>query len=354
MTEYDLHGVVGIRLEGAGDADVRAVDRQLGPIRASLDRDPDLRIRFVDRGTTPATTLVGGSSGATLDDFVVLRGKHKAAVRVALPIDRIGTGPVLIEVERGAPAVPYLIAIVNLIALANGALPLHASAFVHEGAGVLVTGWSKGGKTEALLAFVSQGATYVGDEWVYLLPDGRHMAGIPEPIRVWDWELAQLPTLRRRIPRSTLARVGVVGMLAAIVPGGRLRDAVDRQRAVDVPPARLFGVAASHEPVRIDHVCFVGTHRDPRITSRPIEPEEVASRMTWSLRYEQLPMWSLYHEYRYLFPDRRSDLLERAPEIQEARLTSFLTSRRPFEVLHPYPVDLADLRHAIAERMAAA
>ena len=36
----------------------------------------------------------------------------------------------------GLPAVPLLIPIVNLTALANGALPMHASAFTHDGVGV--------------------------------------------------------------------------------------------------------------------------------------------------------------------------------------------------------------------------
>ena len=82
---------------------------------------------------------------------------------------------------RGLPAIPLLVPIVNLTALANGALPLHASAFVHRGTGVVATGWSKGGKTEALLAFSANGARYVGDEWVYVAADGSRVSGIPSP-----------------------------------------------------------------------------------------------------------------------------------------------------------------------------
>src|SRR5918997_82180 len=113
--DFDLHGIVGIRLVGASPGDERAVADQLGPIRTpGLDREPDIVIRFV-----------------------------------------------------------------NLTALAKGALPLHAAAFTYRGTGVVVTGWAKGGKTETLLGFMAAGAEYVGDEWVYLDANGRHVHGIP-------------------------------------------------------------------------------------------------------------------------------------------------------------------------------
>ena len=45
--DYDLHGIVGIRLLGATPQDQRAIDKQLGPIRKPLEREPDITIRFV-------------------------------------------------------------------------------------------------------------------------------------------------------------------------------------------------------------------------------------------------------------------------------------------------------------------
>ncbi|HMQ30942.1 MAG TPA: hypothetical protein PKD53_09445, partial [Chloroflexaceae bacterium] len=43
--DYDLHGLVGIRLIGASAGDAAAVTRQLGPVQAPLARDPDITIR---------------------------------------------------------------------------------------------------------------------------------------------------------------------------------------------------------------------------------------------------------------------------------------------------------------------
>ena len=40
--DYDLHGLAGVRLLDAAPGDAKAVDRQLGPIRGPLQREPDL------------------------------------------------------------------------------------------------------------------------------------------------------------------------------------------------------------------------------------------------------------------------------------------------------------------------
>ena len=142
--DYDLHGLAGVRVVGATARDAAAVDRQLGPIRGPLRRDPDIVVRFVDHLDVegPLRLLGVDDAGFTDDAFLVLRARHKARARVLIPLDRIGRRCEIV-CERGLPAVPLLIATLNLTVLARGALPLHASAFFHDGCGVVVTGWSK-------------------------------------------------------------------------------------------------------------------------------------------------------------------------------------------------------------------
>ena len=356
--EYDLLGVVGVRLLDADERDAAMVDRQLGAIRARLDRPADLSIRFVDRLDLPPLRFVdAGGSGWAGDAFVVLRSKHKAPARVLLPLDRIGLEGAEITIQRGAPAVPYLTACVNLIALANGALPLHAAAFVERGIGVLVTGWSKGGKTESLLAFVSRGAEYVGDEWVYVLPNRAVMLGLPEPIRIWDWQLDQLPTVRRRVAVGDRVRLGGVGIALAAMRRTPLRrrtgwlDVLERQRCVDIAPSHLLAAPTRRVPAPVDRVFFVGSHAASQITVRPVAGDEVARRMAGSLRYELLPLWTLYQEFRYAFPERRNELLERAPALQAELLGQMLDGRSCIGVEHPYPVDLRELHAAMRAAM---
>jgi hypothetical protein len=75
--DYDLHGLAGVRLVDATPGDAAAVSRQLGPIRSSLDREPDIVIRFVDRLPANRLRYLGVGEAAFTDDaFLVLRSKH--------------------------------------------------------------------------------------------------------------------------------------------------------------------------------------------------------------------------------------------------------------------------------------
>lgn len=358
--EYDLHGIIGIRLLDASPADLRAVASQLGPFEAPLSRPPNIVLRFVDRVSVAEPLRLIGVADAAFDDdvFLLLRGKHKSRVRVAIPFEKIGAG-CEIECEHGAPAVPLLISIINLSVLAQGALPLHASAFRYAGKGVLVTGWSKGGKTETLLGFLANGAEYVGDEWIYLTDGGARMCGIPEPIRVWDWHLEELPAYSRRLAHAARLRLRALrylnnGLATVAGSGGadavrwkqvfrRLADFVDRQRYVHLAPRETFGTGFGALQSPLDKVVFVGLHASSAITTRPVSGKEVAARMAFSLQEERSSFMSYYRKYRFAFPGSRNSLIEAVDDVERDQLSRALENRECYEVLHPYPVSIPAL-----------
>ncbi len=371
--DFDLGGVVGLRLVDAGAREAAAVERQLGPIRCTLARAPDVVVRFVERlALTGPLRYVGLRDAAFTDgEFLLLRGKHESRLRAQVPLEQVGGARCEILCERGLAAVPMLVPILNATLLARGHLPLHAAAFVHRGRGVVATGWSKGGKTETLLAFMANGARYVADEWLYLAPGGASMFGIPEPIRVWNWHLRSLPELRARLTRGERARLSFLGLLAggmsrATAGGARHRSVATRtlnrasalvegQLCVDLAPERLFGAAAAvngSAGVAVlvpERVLFVVSHEHAEISVRPIDPREVAERMLASLAEEDQRLVSLYHKFRFAFPTRRNEFLERAGERRAELLHAALAGKLTLEVRHPYPVSLPALYAALAE-----
>jgi len=358
-TDFDLHGIVGVRVLDARPADLEVVTRQLGPLPHSVERDPDIVIRFVDRIEIGSRLRYLGAReiGWTDDALYVLKSRKEPAM-VRIPMDRIG-GPCEIVCQRGLRAVPFLIAILNLTALVNGALPLHAGAFELDGRGILVTGWSKGGKTELLMAAAGAGARYVGDEWVYLTPDGE-MHGIPEPVRLWDWHLAQLPEVRRTLgpsDRVKLAAIPAFGRLERAMPQvvrrstpGRLlhraMPIIQGQAHVDLRPDRLFGDLGSLS-ARLDHVLFVVAAAGTETTVEAIEPEEVARRMVFSLLHERLDLAALYQQARFAFPGLANEHLDSVETTQRERLLAMLSGLPAHVVTHPYPVDLKALLDAV-------
>jgi hypothetical protein len=356
--DFDLHGIVGVRLLDATQQDLATVRRQLGPLQGSLRRDPDITVRFTDRATEHPLTYVGmHDAGFNRDGFFVLRRQGSAVARALLPLDDIGRSPQIV-CERALPAVPHLLAMINLTALSKGVLPLHASAFTVGSRGVLVTGWAKSGKTESLLAAMREGGSYVGDEWVYLTSD-RRMWGLPEPIRLWAWHLEQLPALLRARSREQRLRLSfwkavstVTGAAAASsVPGTALArkgaPVAERQAYVQVPPADLFGEGRVVLHADLDAVVLVLSHESPTIDTAPAGPTEVSGRMAASLVAERAPLLAHYRQFRYAFPDRGCEVLERADAVERDLLATLFDGRPAATVAHPYPCDIAELGRAV-------
>jgi hypothetical protein len=359
--DFDLHGVVGIRLIDASAAEIRAVSRQLGPIQAPLDRTPDITIRFVDRIPTrgPLCILGQHEAGFTDDAFFVLHHKHRS-VRVKIPFDQIG-GPCEILCERPLPAVPLLVPIINLTALAKGFLPLHAAAFRHRGEGVLVAGWSKGGKTETLLGFLAQGAEYIGDEWVYLDVARRRMFGIPEPMRLWECHLADLPQARQRLSARQKWRLRVLKSCASaiawlagdgkplesIAPARKSLDLLRRQLHVDIAPHRLVGGRLGAMQGRVDRLLFVLSHDSPETVVRPIDSAEVAERMAASLAYEEGNFLAHYRMAQFVFPSLANRRIDEAPARRRELLSRMLADVPAHAVYHPYPAHIPSLVRVI-------
>jgi hypothetical protein len=366
----DLHGLLSVALLDAAPGDVDAVRRQLGPLPetvATLSATPasGVTIRFVDRLEIPDGLRPLGRDAAFGDEaFVIVRGRRKTHVRVRIPVERIGSESIELVAERGLRAVPYLLPIVNLALLARGHVPVHASAFVADGFGTLVTGWAKGGKTEALLAFADHGATYVGDEWVYVTADGASMTGLPEPMRVWDWQLAMVPRLRDRIGFVRRARLGAAaatarafGAAAALpavrssAPGDaarRLGALAENQQSLQVPPERVFDGRVAAGLTRLDAVVMIESSGDAPASVEPIAAGLVARRAAATVAHELLDLQALYLAFRYAFPDRANPAIESLAATVEMRLAAAFADKPCVVVRHPSPPDIPAL-HGLLE-----
>lgn len=366
-TVLDLHGLLAIGLVDAGRSDINAIARQLGPLPQidAVDRDLDITIRFVDRVEVQGPLRLLGREAAYGDDeFLVLRGRRKTTVRVKIPVADIGTTPLEIVAERGLSNVPFLLPIIMLTLLSKGAVPVHASAFVAAGLGTLVTGWAKGGKSEALLAFADHGATYVGDEWVFVTADGTAMAGLPEPMRLWDWQLAMVPRLRRRIGFGRRVRLGMAAstsrLLAGVAGLPRIRSSApgdlarrvgamaENQRSLQIPPERVFDGRVSVGLTPLHSVVLIESSTEPVAAAEPVDGTILARRTAATVVHELLDLSALYLTYRYAFPDRRNQMIETLPAVLEEAMVKALGTRRCVVVRHPYPPDIPAL-HGLIE-----
>jgi hypothetical protein len=323
-----------------GGRDLEAITRQLGGEPAAPGEGHHLTISIGPLPPGPRRLIGTGTYAAVDEGLVLLRGGGKRPVEVLVPFEQLGRRPTLRATPGSAP-LPLLVEIVNLTALGTGVLPLHAAAFDLDGVGVLVTGWSRSGKTETLLAFGARGAAYVGDEWVYLHEDG-HLTGLPEPMRVWSWHLAELGATASLPPR-TRARLALLDRVTEGGPGldrrlpaaaRKVRHLLREQRNVRLPPAELLTVV---DRTHLDVLVLTESHDQPDITVEEVRPADVAARIAAMLPVERAGLLTAYQAFRYTFPDRRSALLESAERREAALLAERLDGVTTLLVRHPYP-----------------
>jgi hypothetical protein len=160
------------------------------------------------------------------------------------------------------------------------------------------------------------------------------------------------------LAERSMSRVTGNGARHSSVPTrtlNRVSALMRRQLCVDLPPERLFGEAGTApagtgaEPVKVERMLFVMSHERPEIAVRPIDPSAVAERMLFSLLEESERLFGAYRRFRFAFPRRRSELLERWEEAQRTLLHEVMAGLPAFEVRHPYPVSLPALHDALRE-----
>jgi hypothetical protein len=123
---------------------------------------------------------------------------------------------------------------------------------------------------------------------------------------------------------------------------------LDRQRYVDIPAETIAGGHLGRLTAGFDRLFFLVSWSSPQVAVEPIDPDEVARRMVASLQHERLDFMGYYWKFRFAFPGRRSEIVERAEEIERDRLRRALAGKPAYRVGHPYPVALAALYDAIS------
>jgi hypothetical protein len=367
--DYDIHGILGIRLLGAAQGDIDKVSGQLGLPPAPFSGEPGIVIRFVDALPIegPLCHLGRDDVGFTDSHFVLLRSRNLARARMQLAFESFGER-IEVSCESGLPAIPLLRPLINMAMLVRGIVPVHAAAFEHSGKGVLVTGWSHGSKTGTLLSFMADGAKFVGDEWIYLDSDRDRMVGLPDHLEARPWYLRELPSYRQIAGRKERVRVAVADRLARWlapkVPASERRNsltgkmirlahhAMMNQQTIDFRPEELFGREACTLESGLDIVIVAISRDSPEISVKPATVEGAAAQMAASFLFEMDSLLSCYRKHLFAFAGRRNSFLDRAEAIYHDHALRALAGKNVHTMLHPYPVSIHGLRGAVRPLLA--
>lgn len=358
--DFNIHGVVRIRLINPSPGDLRSACKLLGhPSRLPLT-DPDITVRFVDDLYASGIRFLGNDKGFTDDGFFLLqRGTKQIAAQI--PFDQIG-GSCEIVCKSRLGSVPLLIPIVNLTALKRGHVPVHASAVLYNGVGILMAGCAHCGKTSALLGFASKGAEYVGEEWVLLSDDGQTMRGLVRPLELSRRHVASLPHLRsavKLVDRCAFYGIGFLDVLQKIIsrektPSSlifrglrRFSAAVEDRLRPAVAPSAIFQDRVCSAGAQVDKILLFVSHDESRVEVEPITPFDMARRLAFLVEHELASLLRYYAAYRFAFPSHRNELVEYAVEESFGMLARALNGKENYIVRLPYPQVFPELYEAI-------
>ena len=358
--DFNIHGVVRIRLLDPSPAELRAACKLLGhPSRLPLT-NPDITVRFVEDLSASGIRFLGDDEGFTDDGFYLLQ-KGTRRVMARIPFDQIGESCEIVCRSRSG-SMPLLMPLVGLTALRRGYIPLHASAVTYDNEGLLMAGWAHCGKTTALLGFASKGAEYVGEDWVLLSENGQTMCGLMRPLELSPWQVDSLPRLWRSVnvkSRCALCGIGVLRAFQKMVQGERVQSsfvfrglqkvsvALEGRLLPVIMPSAIFGNRICCAGAPADKIFLFLSQEDRRINVQPITPVEMACRLTFLVQHELTPLLQHYVAYRFAFPGLRNEFVENIIEYLPAILTRAFHDKETYIVRLPYPHVFQELYETI-------
>jgi len=359
--DFDIYGIVGIRLVNPSDYDIKNISNHLTHFRSKLIREPDITIVYKEKWDIGGLTYLGLNEIGFNDGgfYILSSGKHP--LKVKIPFEQIGSNCEIV-CEQGIVGIPLLNRIINITFLKKNYLPIHASAFSYNNLNVLVIGWTKGGKSEVLFSFINHGARFIGDETVMLSADGKQMFGIPVPVSIWEWQFSEIPELMPPLKMKQKILFGGIHFLDGFYKLSKtvklhnnsffslLGDAlptIKKKLNIRVAPEKIFDGKIDWKKVNVDKIVLTMSYSKDEISVSECDKHELIDRMICSNLDEFDSLYQYYSAFKFAFPGIRNRFLESVPDIYYELLPKAISGIESYKVLHPYPVSYEKLYGAM-------
>lgn len=352
--DFDIHGIVGIRLVNPQKSDIKFLSEKLGKFNKPLNREPDIIFNFTKKIDIPSFTYLGLTAIFTEDSFFAVSRKENLLMKI--PFETFGEKSEYL-IESGCYDIPWLFDIINFTFLKKNYIPIHATAFKVNDTGIMIIGWSKGGKTESLLAFANHGAHYIGDEWIILSNDGNTIFGIPVPICIWEWQFENIPRLLPKTGLQQKVLYKFIHFLDLIHKGlkkfgfeksflssilNKAMPIFNQQLNIRVNPEKIFK-SNQLNTATLDKIILSFSHNDSEYKLEKSDYLDLVKHAYYSNSYEQSEFLNLYKEYKFAFPDSKNDFLEDLDNLQYTLLKDAFKNKETYIFKHPYPMKFEDM-----------
>jgi len=238
----------------------------------------------------------------------------------------------------------------------RGAALVHASAVERNGEGYLLPAWAHTGKTNVALSFLSEGWSYMADDWCFVSETGR-ILGYPRWLNLFDYNFDSHGSLMSALDRGNLAalrrRIAVTKFAKSLTQSTGIartlrRWLMDRYFVHARVPASVV-VPGCRTTLRapITKVCLLSTSRSAPIGVSELAADEMARRIVLCGQFERSTFGM--HQLAFAYCGARNPQIDLAPRERDVLFQAFRDAKCLEVTLPPAPsaAELERVRLAI-------
>jgi len=353
--------VLNIAFENAPDAVVVFLQKHIPDLLSENDQPADVTVRFVEQLETGADMYIGPIAAKRGNEFLYIDKYHNRAI---VPIgDFPHNHPIEILAERTIiPALFYEIILRMVIRyrlLLHDITFIHASGIAVDGEGIVFPAWGGTGKTNMVIQFLRDGASYLGDDLV--LGDSNGMLyAFPESISMFDYNFKTFPEYKKMLGTKKQALFLLKQTMEWM--NGVATKTLSQESLFRATIARMATLSKSFTTVsmscsKLSPSCKVApsipltkavllTKADilkPEVIEE--SPDALAVRMAACLDFEHLFHMHYVDAFSFAFPDRSSGELRHIHEKEQEILAKTFSRASVYHLRIPREMDSKQLYH---------
>ena len=302
--------MVSISLIGKKTNIVEYIEEEYGSFKVyeTNTKEADITVEFVD-DVSSENESIKIRSPVSYDNRGLFFHDHKYRI-LRIEIEKVGMSNFCVTCDVNFNKHFFIIIIeylIHHILLGKGCYLCHSSAFIYNKKAVLCPAWRNVGKTNILLAFLKEGAQYLGDDWVIIKSDGSVLS-IPKRLNLLFYNFIEYPEICDHLGNNfkslfnfvMLAKNGLYDLDKNIL------DILTEKARIRISPFDLFKQEHNNNEVKIDYVILLKREKDCKVGIKKISLNDLAYSIKSIIEFEQ----SHFHLY-YLAYKARTGLINR-------------------------------------------
>lgn len=307
-----------VQLTGQGQV-LKKLENNYKKFECDSIRNPDLRCE-IGRVDSDTEQILGGATkhAGRSENELVLKDRGDL-IALHKDLTRMRCTPA----RRNWRVGPLIEGLTRLSAIEHGLAMTHASAVVHESKTIVFPAWRHTGKTNTMLEFLQQGASYLADDRLWLGEDGSaHPFQVP--INLQPYNIRAFPDLDTSLPQKV--RTKVSQSISSFVSGrsSKILGGLNLVNAHYIKPdygtlhvSEQFPGQQQTTKSDIDAVVRLQTTTNEEASMRELTDEELANALC-RINLEEFNnlLEDVGVVYDILFPNEES-LLDRVREMEQ-------------------------------------